>query len=543
MSVLRLSLFIVMLACFASGQAMTNAQIDKKIKHLSSLNCDYEVAGEWFKLSKEIKNRELRQEVLKTAGAALLYSKKGGVYQNTVRSLIDDVTEFEESLIVDCDKCSGSRDYESECKKCEGARRCTYASCRDGQIYVRGVGTIPSRYDRCRECRGTGICQECKGKGRVTGKCRQCNGKGQRMSSDAMLQAYRDHASAARAILNGNMAAAKREKAIRERFMDPRTVAQTAWDKKKYEFSSEDKNALEKMVKTARQKSIAIAVDASTVKSSGFNLQSVGSSLVADLSSEIDGLGFLRVVTEFGNEQLLSFIEGGYGKASTVEIPDYILLCRLTYVSATPQWNPKKVMIKAFFQIYDRSVSATRFSKTITKEEPRPDSGPASDTVMRLFAVTAKEYMEQITGEIGPVGIVMKTTGGGRYAYISLGEKAGLVANGRVQFFKSGGNDFGGLVVDSYTDEDDDDAPGTGSKRVQNLKRRAEINWESVADGHVSEGTLPEPTRAWVVVENFDKNNPLVMPGMGVRIVPVSRTTKPSSSKNDSSPSNSFFDF
>lgn len=535
---------LVLGASIAFSQSMTNTQIGKKIDQLSSANVNYKVAGEWYKLSQEIENIDLRQEVLKTAGAALLYSRKGETYQKTVRSLIDDVTEFEESFIVDCDDCNGAGDCDSECKKCDGAMRCTYASCNGGRIYVQGVGTIPSRYDRCRECRGTGICQECKGRGRVTGKCRSCFGKGRRMSSNAILQAYRDHALAASAILEGNMAEAKREKAVRERFMDPRTVKQTTWDTKKtYEFPQEDHDALMKMVKTARQKSIAIVVDTVAVKESGFDLRSVGSSLVADLSSEIDGLSFLRVTTDYASEQLLSFIEGGYGNTLMSEIPDYIVLCRLTYASATSQWNPERVVIKAFFQIYDRSVNATRFSKTITKEETRPSKGKASDTLIQLFTVTAKEYMEQITGEIGPVGVVMKTSGGGRYAYISLGEKAGLVENGRVQIFKSVSNDFGGLVVDSYTDEDDDDAPGTGSKRVSNLKRRAEVNWESVADGHVSEGTLPEPNRAWVVIENFDKNNPRVMPGMGVRIVPVSRKAKPSSSKNNRPPSNKFFDF
>lgn len=499
------------------GQTLANAQIGQKMKQLAGASVDYKVAGEWFKLSRMTDNVNLKQEILKTAGAALLYAGKGDIYQKSVRSLIDDVTAFEESMIAECRECGGVGEMDGTCKKCNGTGRCTYGSCQDGNVLVRGIGTLPSRWQQCRECKGTGQCQTCKGVGTVYGKCRMCGGRGKLRSRDATLQAYRDHALAAGAVLEGNVAEARREKAEREKAFDPREAEQTAWDKSTYRFSESDRETLKKMIGRSR-KSIAVNVDASPLKKAGLDLDQLAVALQADIQGQLGSLPYLRPIS--ANRELIDFINSEWGGSPTQDVPDYILLCRLTYANVSRQGAKAAVSVKAYFEIYDRAAGAARHSTTISKIGEKDSGTGVDDTMQELFTVAAVEYMERIADKIGPIGIVAKTSGNGRYAYVSLGTEAGLVAGGRVQIMEKmgGDDDLSDLIPTSYVSEDDEGGGGVGT-----LDRGANLPLSSVADGHVVESTLPEPMFAWVEIDKYDPKSPRVKKGMAVRIVPMPR--------------------
>lgn len=500
------------------GQTLANAQIGQKMKQLAGASVDYKVAGEWFKLSRMTDNVNLKQEILKTAGAALLYAGKGDIYQKSVRSLIDDVTDFEDSMVAECAECGGVGEMDGTCKKCGGMGRCTYGSCQDGKVLVRGVGSLPDRWQRCSECKGTGQCQVCKGVGTVHGKCRSCVGRGTRRSRDATLQAYRDHALAASAVLEGNIAEAKREKAEREKAIDPRSVEQTDWDKSTYRLSQSDKETLKKMIGGRKVKSIAVNVDASPLKRTGFALEKLAVSLQADIQGQLGSLPYLRPIS--ANREMIDFINSEWGGSPTQDVPDYILLCRLTYANVTRQGGRTATSVKAYFEIYDRAAGAARYSTTISKIGEKDSGTGAEDTMQELFTTAAAEYMERIADKIGPVGIVTQTRGNGRYAYVSLGTDAGLIAGGHVQIMEimGGDDDFGDLIATSYVSDDDNGGGGVGS-----LDRGASLPLASVADGHVVESTLPEPMSAWVEIDKYDPKRPRVKKGMVARIVPMPR--------------------
>ncbi len=346
--------------------------------------------------------------------------------------------------------------------------------------------------------------------------------------------------------------------------VDPRTIPQTDYDTgEPYKIPDEEMPIFKKLVKSAK-KSISVQVDTTPATNAGLDTANAGLNLSAELQSALDGLGFLRTVS--ANDDLVAFVNSGYDGDSPADLPDYILLCRLTYVSATKDTTvqtvgaattaglgigtlaaagegkttsalplgggtaaaaaatammiPRTVMVKTYFEIYDRSEGATRYSKVISKEEKGVAESGIPNAIQRLFALAAKEYMEQIAYKIGPIGIVIKTTGGGRYAYISLGQEAGLATDGRVQFLKREVSDLGDLAVSDYVEEEEDKKEG---QEPSKLGARESLPLESVADGHVLESVLPEATRAWVEVDSYNKKAPLVRRGMAVRLVPVPR--------------------
>ena len=346
--------------------------------------------------------------------------------------------------------------------------------------------------------------------------------------------------------------------------VDPRIISQTDYDKNEsFRIPEEDIPVFKKLIKSER-KTITLCVNTDPV-SDQLNAAKAGQGLQAELQSALDSLGFLRTVS--ANDELISFMNAGYGGDAPQDLPDYILLCKLTYVSAvkdtavqaaglgaaaglatgalvtgaegrTPTalglgggavaagaaaatMVPQKVNIRTYFELYDREAGATIYSKTIAKEEAGVAGSAVGNAVQRLFALASKEYMEQVASKIGPVGQVLKTVGGGKYAYISLGSDAGLAKDGYVQFLKK--EQYGDDDVIVTDDGDDDDGDGKDDKKIG---RKESILFESVTEGSVAvvkPTPLLEAKRAWIEVLNFDDDNPLVKRGMPVRIVPVPR--------------------
>ena len=174
---------------------MQQSQLERQLKELSRTPVDYEVAGKWFKIADEIENDGRRQQALMAAGAALIYSKKGDVYQNHLRQMLDNAVAFENEFMVACSDCKGSNQSKRSCASCKGTGRCHYANCQGGRHRVHQING--DTYEKCRECKGSGRCQKCNGKGYLFEKCPRCGGKGKTMDRDLLLAAYKKHAGIA----------------------------------------------------------------------------------------------------------------------------------------------------------------------------------------------------------------------------------------------------------------------------------------------------------------------------------------------------------
>ena len=344
--------------------------------------------------------------------------------------------------------------------------------------------------------------------------------------------------------------------------VDPRNMPQSDYDKTEtFRIPDEDVPVFKKLIK-AKKKTISICVNTDAVANQ-IDMAMAGQGLQAELQSALDDLGFLRTVT--ANEDLLGFMNAGYGGDAPQDLPDYILLCKLTSVSsvkdgavktvgaattagmgvgalvaagegntasalglgggavaagaATAALVPQKVNIRTYFELYDREAGATIYSETIAKEQPGVSESAVANAVLQLFGVAAKEYVEQIASKIGPVGQVLKTTGGGRYAYISLGSESGLASDGYVQFLRKETLDDSIITADEEEDEEE-------SADDKKIGRKESIDFESVAEGRVvvvKPSPLLEAKRAWVEVLQFDEKAPLIKKGMAVRIIPVPR--------------------
>ena len=161
-----------------------------RVDELGKAPPDASSAGKWFKLSGEVESRELRQEMLKATGAALVYAKKADVYQAKVRPQINDVSAFEETFFANCPTCGGSKTVSKRCATCSGDGACHSPGCRNGGHLVRQIqGT---HWEPCRECKGTGQCKKCGGTGNIQSNCPHCKGRGKAINPDSVAEAYRN---------------------------------------------------------------------------------------------------------------------------------------------------------------------------------------------------------------------------------------------------------------------------------------------------------------------------------------------------------------
>ena len=186
---------IILGAAVAFAETPAPTQLEQQLKELSRAPVDYALAGKWFKLAKEIPDDSQRQEALKAAATALIYSQKGDVYQKNVRTQIDDAATFEEEFLQECPDCRGGGESRRPCPVCKGTGRCQYANCQGGRHRVHQING--DKYEACRECKGSGQCQKCNGNGNIKGKCARCGGKGKSMDKDLVLASYKNHADAA----------------------------------------------------------------------------------------------------------------------------------------------------------------------------------------------------------------------------------------------------------------------------------------------------------------------------------------------------------
>ena len=181
-----------------STESVSIPEKDKKFKkqvvELCRLPPNFDSAGKWFLLAKEIESEGLRQLVLKASGAALLYVQKQKVYNLKVKPMLKDASLFEQSFYVTCSGCAGKKNVEKKCTACAGSGVCKYSNCRNGQHLVHDFGG--NHYEECRDCKGSGECQKCGASGVSKSKCLRCNGKGVAYSRDAVAEAYQNYVTA-----------------------------------------------------------------------------------------------------------------------------------------------------------------------------------------------------------------------------------------------------------------------------------------------------------------------------------------------------------
>ncbi len=170
-------------------------EVDQQLKELSRLPASYETAAKWFKLSKRIEDDGLRQEVLKAAGAAVLYAKRDEVYTKRIREFIQDVDSFERECFEPCTACGGTGKQDKPCPKCKGDRKCKMPYCRKGMVVVKRMSS--TTLVKCDQCNGTGRCQNCSGNGSVHVRCTHCGGAKKKVNMGSLPAVYRNHADSA----------------------------------------------------------------------------------------------------------------------------------------------------------------------------------------------------------------------------------------------------------------------------------------------------------------------------------------------------------
>lgn len=156
-------------------------QLEQQCQELAIAPANYETAVKWLDLAKGVENEKVRQVLLKAAAAAMLYARKLDAYTKNVKPLMEDAQRFEESLHSDCPVCHGERNISERCLYCHGDGRCRASRCDYGQVEIRTRvlgGWGPSRFERCKTCRGTAKCQYCNGKGYNLLPCDKCAERG-----------------------------------------------------------------------------------------------------------------------------------------------------------------------------------------------------------------------------------------------------------------------------------------------------------------------------------------------------------------------------
>lgn len=268
--------------------------------------------------------------------------------------------------------------------------------------------------------------------------------------------------------------------------VDPRTAPLTIHDlSQPYSFPAEDRSSLKETIRPVRP-TIAVAVNASRADPEVSDPSQFGKRIKSEIGSALRVHKFLRLiatsrsVADFANDEFRA------AKGVPANLPDYVLLARIDSVKTTEDdpssagsglgaqlsagWNklssslssstttnappePRHtVIVKVHFKLYDQAAGQAAKIQTISKQRSGVLKNDIEAEALRLAVAAAREHLETFVGEIGPVGRVLKTACGGRYAYIELGQEAGAVSGGRVRFLKREGD--AGYAVDDQAEID-----------------------------------------------------------------------------------------
>ena len=127
-----------------------------------------------FGLAKRESDNEKKQLLLKITAAGLLSIGEKKIYNEKLRSFVEERDEFENAMMEICSKCGG-QDLKEACGNCRGGRRCPRCGGGGVERFPQvGGGYITSR---CYKCNGNGRCRQCDGSGRQPSNCSQCKGQ------------------------------------------------------------------------------------------------------------------------------------------------------------------------------------------------------------------------------------------------------------------------------------------------------------------------------------------------------------------------------
>lgn len=348
---------------------------------------------------------------------------------------------------------------------------------------------------------------------------------------------------------------------------NPLTLPQKARDNgEPYRFAKEDYAKLKPMFKQTKQ-SIAVQVVTKALSDSGLADEAqrkiIENNFLSDLQSSLNDVSYLRTVS--ANDDLVEFINSGYDQTTSqkMDIPDYILLAKVVYVNvakdklvqnilvgsaiglggvatglatlgesgssktgaivagtgavgagvAAAAVVPVTVDVKVYFELFNRAQNRTEKNRTLNRKKAGVSSDAADAAIVELLEDCAEEYLNLSIASLSPLGMVVKTVGDGRFAYVSLGEDTGLRPKDNVQFLQRGESvTLDSLMEDEGTDADASAASENGADDDES------IPLDAVAYGTVIDNIPPEKGRAWVKIKDCEKVS--VKKGQGVRILP-----------------------
>lgn len=224
--------------------------LENKLLDIRTTDPTREQLVQLFLLRTNAPNAKVQAIVVKACAAGLFYLGQAESYAR-LRTSVEQVEAFEESMCVPCERCakrvpsgaadstegSSNRDATaadssgesqlngassmnalqgktvSTCSACKGGGKCQINTCREGRRTIQGFNGS-STEGACPACNGTGKCLKCDGTGKVQSTCLSCKGKGMVFSKSAALEKYKEGIEQALGVYEGsrNATIAKAEK-------------------------------------------------------------------------------------------------------------------------------------------------------------------------------------------------------------------------------------------------------------------------------------------------------------------------------------------
>lgn len=329
---------------------------------------------------------------------------------------------------------------------------------------------------------------------------------------------------------------------------DPRTVPAGERDSESYVIPEKYATKVNDIMRTGKD-TVAVLVDAGALIAANlvdsFTRTNIEQNLQAELNSCLDSLSYYRVIApgsvlgaltaEEFKRQFMSgeSLHGSVGAVEKMEIPRYTFVANVVYVSSRSDTTvrnlagvaaigqgagalasdskdltiglgagaaasaagallaPSRVEVKVEFVFYDKEKHCSVLTKTIKREVPGVASGSIPAAIIQGVEECAQEYITLLADKLGPRGVVLETTGNGKFALISLGEAQGVTANTFVNF----------IEIKEYKNQKDEDG----------------IPERTIASGTVSKAVPVENEKCWIEVK--DSNKVRVKEGHIVKIV------------------------
>ena len=183
--------------------ALDNAKLNDCISEMAKKHISEKgLVVQWLELAKNLHYEWIRQEILKAASVASIYSGDITLYKEKIAPHLFEKQRFEDSLYTSCVECSGLGSLDDVCQHCHETGKCQRQGCNNGKIEIRvkqfSTATLdipPSvkKQKKCTSCDGTGLCRYCKGSGHLKIACTKCGGKRRKIVKSHLVDIYQDY--------------------------------------------------------------------------------------------------------------------------------------------------------------------------------------------------------------------------------------------------------------------------------------------------------------------------------------------------------------